>query len=75
MKLTKNWAKPKQHPEAQLLVFENYSLSSPALSSKNDVHISKNAQKCKCAHFHEIIWLAIINMKLKMKKRSYRSDI
>ena len=32
LKLTKNQAKTKQHPEAELLIFENYSLSSSMLS-------------------------------------------
>ena len=37
MKLAKRRAKAKQHPEAQL----NYSLSSSALSSKNNRRYSK----------------------------------
>ena len=36
LKLRKNQANAKQHPEAELLVFENYSHSSPMLSSKNN---------------------------------------
>ena len=32
--LTKFVAKTKQHPEAELLLFENYSLSSSTLLSK-----------------------------------------
>ena len=35
IKLTKNQAKAKQHLETELLLFENYSLSSSSLSSKN----------------------------------------
>ena len=34
LKLAKNEAKAKQHPETELLLFENYSLSSSMLSSK-----------------------------------------
>ena len=45
LKLAKNQAKAKQHPEAELLLFENYSLSPPALPSKNKRRYSKNAQK------------------------------
>ena len=35
MKFAKNQAKAKQHPEAELLLLRNYSLSSSTLSSKN----------------------------------------
>ena len=36
MKLAKHLAKAKQHPQAELFLFENYSPSSPTLSSKNN---------------------------------------
>ena len=36
LKLAKHQAKAKQHPEAELLIFENYSLLSSTLSSKNN---------------------------------------
>ena len=74
LKSTKNQAKAKQHPKAKLLLFENYLLSSSALSSRNNVHILKNVQKNKCAYFNEII-LILINVKIKMKNRSHRSDV
>ena len=45
LKLTKNQAKSKQHPEAKLLLFENYSLSSSILSSKNNWRFSKMYKK------------------------------
>ena len=45
LKLTKNQAKSKQHPEAKLLLFENYSLSSSMLSSKNNWRFSKMYKK------------------------------
>ena len=35
----------QQHPEAKFLLFENYSLSTPTLSSKNNRLYSKNIQK------------------------------
>ena len=38
----KNQAKAKQHPEAELLLFENYLLSSSTLSLKNNRGSSKN---------------------------------
>ena len=41
LKLAKNQANVKQHPEAELLVFENYSHYSSTLSSKNDRTCSK----------------------------------
>ena len=45
MKLAKNQAKAEQHPEAELLPFENYSLSSTTLSSKNNRRYSKKCTK------------------------------
>ena len=36
LKLVKNQANAKQHPEAKLLLFENYSHSSSTISSKNN---------------------------------------
>ena len=47
MKLVKNQAKAKQHPEAKLLLFENYSLSSFKLSYKNNRRYSKTCKKGK----------------------------
>ena len=41
LKLAKNQANVEQHPEAELLVFENYSHYSSTLSSKNDRTCSK----------------------------------
>ena len=35
LKLAKNQANAEQHPDAELLLFENYSLSSSTISSKN----------------------------------------
>ena len=39
--LEKNQANAKQHPEAELLLFENYSHSSFTLSPKNNRAYSK----------------------------------
>ena len=44
LKLAKNQAKIKQHSEAELLPFENYSLSTPTLSFKNNRRYSKKKQ-------------------------------
>ena len=40
LKLTENQAKPKQHVEAELLLFENYLLPLSILSSKNNKRYS-----------------------------------
>ena len=45
MKLVKNQAKAKQNPEAELLLFENYSLSLSTLSIKNNRRHSKKCIK------------------------------
>ena len=45
MKLAKNQAKAKQHPEDELLLFENYSLSLSTLSIKNNRSHSKKCIK------------------------------
>ena len=37
LKLAENQANAKQHPEAELLVFKNYSNSLSTLSSKNNM--------------------------------------
>ena len=41
LKLTKNQANAKEHPEAELLLLENYSNSSSKLSSKDNRTYSK----------------------------------
>ena len=45
LKLAKNQEKAKRNPEAELLVFENYSHSSSTLSCKNNKTYSKNISK------------------------------
>ena len=45
LKLVKNQAKAKQHPEAKLVLFENYSLFSSKLSYKIIGDILRNLQK------------------------------
>ena len=75
LKLAKNQANAKQHPEAELLLFENYSHFSSTLSSKNNRTDSKKCTKNKYVCFNEIIWLMTIKMRLKMKNRWHRYDI
>ena len=70
-----NQANAKQDPEAELLLFENYSHYSSTLSSKNNSTYSINQQKNKSVCFHEIIRLIITKMEMKMKNRSHRCDI
>ena len=45
----KNQAKAKQHPEDELLLFKNYSLSSSTLSSKNKRRYSKKCTKTRAS--------------------------
>ena len=46
MKKKNNQANAKQHPEAELLLFENYSSASSALWAKNNAYFLKNLQVC-----------------------------
>ena len=58
LKLAKNQAKAKQHPETELLLFENYSLFSSTLSSKNNRIIGdilNKVQKNKKVCLNEVI--------------------
>ena len=45
LKLAENWVKAKTRPEAELLLFENYSLSSSTYHQKMIEGILKNVQK------------------------------
>ena len=47
LKLAKNQANAKQHPEAELLKLKNYSHSSSTLSTKDNRTYSKKTQKKK----------------------------
>ena len=47
LKLAKNQANAKQHPEAELLKLKNYSHSSSTLSTKDNKTYSKKKQKKK----------------------------
>ena len=56
----------KQHSEAELLIFENYSHPSSTLSSKNK---KKNSKKiCKKRSMS-------MKMNMKTKNRSHGSDV
>ena len=45
LKFARNQAKAKQHPQAELLLFDNYSLSHPRYHPKILGDILKNMQK------------------------------
>ena len=70
----KNSAKAKQHPETEFLQFENCSLSSSTLLSKNNRRYSKKCTK-RIACFNDVIWLTALKLRRKMKNRSQRYDI
>ena len=76
MNFAKNQAKAKQHPQLELLLLKNYSLSSSTLSPKNNKsRYSETCAKDKYVCFHVIIWLMTMKMRLKMKNRSHRYGI
>ena len=65
--MAKNQANAKQHPEAELLLFENYSYSSSTLSSRNNRTFMKISKRTSVSAF---IRLIIMKMNMKMKNRS-----
>ena len=75
LKLTKNKSKAKQHPESELLLFDNYRFSSSTLSSFSNKRCSKNCTKNKWVCINEVIWLTTIKMRLQLKNRSHRYGI
>ena len=50
-----NQAKSRQQSEAKFLLFENYSLSSSTLSSKNNKKCSKKCTKNKYASLNKVL--------------------
>ena len=75
LKLAKNQANAKQHPGVDLLLFENYLLSSSTLLSKSNKKYSKKCATNKCVYFNEVTWLMTMKVRLKMKSRSQIYDI
>ena len=55
LKLVKNLAKAKQHAEAELLLLENYVVSSSTLSSKDSRRYSKKCAKNKYVYLNQVI--------------------
>ena len=72
LNLANNQENAMQHPEAELLTFENYSRSSCTLPTKNNSTYSKKEAVEQVSLFHEIIRLIIMKMELKMKNISHR---
>ena len=68
LKFAKNQAKAKQHPQTELLLFDNYLLSSSMLSSKNNGRYSEKYARNKCVCFNEIIWLMTMKMRLEINE-------
>ena len=68
--MTKNEVKDKKHSEAELLLLESFSLSSPTLSFKNNRRYSK-----KCTKMYEVIRLMEMKMRVKMKNILHRYDL
>ena len=76
LKLEKNQVNARPHFETERLIAENYSHSSPTLSSNNkQKKILKNEQKNKHVCIHEIRQLIIMKTKTKIKIDSHRSGI
>ena len=74
LKLAKNWAKAKQHAEAELLLLKNYVFSSSTLSSKDNMRYSKKCAKNIYVYLNEDVLMAK-KIWLKMKNRSRWYDI
>ena len=76
LKLAKNQANAKKHPEAELLLFEKNSHASSTLSSKNNRKYSKKqAKEQVCLYSWDYTVLIIMKMKKKKKNRSHRYTI
>ena len=61
LKLAKNQANPKQHPETELLLFERYHYHLMIIG-----HILEKKQKNKCPCIPEIVQPIIMKMKIKV---------
>ena len=72
--MAENLAKAKHHPEAELLIFEDYFFSLSTVSCKNDRRYSKKCTKNEYVSLNEVTWLMPMRMRLKMKNRWYSYD-
>ena len=73
--MAKNQAIAKKHYEAELLLFENHSLSSSMLQSKNDRAYCQKYAKKQMGLLNEIIWFDQYKNLNNLKNRSHRYDI
>ena len=69
VEIGKNQANAKQHPETELLLFENYShsLFTYVIIYEKQGIFYKNKQNNKCVCIHEIIGLIIMKIKKNEK--------
>ena len=74
MKLAKNQANAKQHPEAEFLT-SNIGILHPGYHLIIRSHILKNKQKDKHVCIHEIMQLIIMKMKTKIKIDSRKYEM
>ena len=64
--MEKNQANAKQHPEAELFLFEIIHILHPRYHSKIIAHILKISKRASASVFKRLI---IVKMKMKMKNR------
>ena len=74
--MAKSQAKDKQHPEAELLLFENYSLSLSKISSKNSRRYSiKNIPKINASVLMRLLMTMKMSLKMKNRLHIYNIDV
>ena len=61
----------KEHPEAELLLFENYLLSLSKLLSKDSRRYSKTYTKNKCVFLMSLLMTTKIRQKMKNRSHIY----
>ena len=74
LKLVRNQANAKQHPELNFCYLKIIYILHPGYDPKMKAHILKNKEENKCVCINEIIWLIIMKMKMKTKKRLHGYD-
>ena len=62
-------------PRLNFCYLKNFHIVYPSYHSKIIGHVLKNKQKNRYVCFHEIIWLIIIKMEIKLKNRLHRYGI
>ena len=76
LRLAKNKPNAKQQSEAEFVkIWKNCSHSFSTLWSKNDMTYSEKQTKRKLVFTHEITWLIIMKLKMKVKDRSHKLDM